>query len=246
MFYKIPLVLLIAITMAKKGKKDKGVGKKPKKNKKVKEPRIRPLRTYENAIEDTWWNCNFEGNQDAYCTRDELMALIENDCYAAVDEQVELEIMNDPDTCMIREGHEDHDHSDGKDCWRNFKVKSDDDKCSGSSSDPDFDPTAPCFKWKEWDDAIDVSSGDDQAAAWGHAICDMMMDEFEAIVTDDTNVNVQEMIDWYAGDSGPAGDDECWDPVYDWAAFDYEFKYLYDFSQFIKCDWLRDQEEASS
>jgi len=45
-----------------------------------------------------------------------------------------------------------------------------------------------------------------------------------------------------AGDSGPASDADCWNPMpaTEWTAFDFEFKNLLAFSQYVKCDYIRE------
>ena len=88
-----------------------------------------PNRDHTHEIETVWWNCNFEGDQDAYCTIDEMGAWWESECYDSVDFQVKHDIF------CTRADCQDDDY--GSRSW--------------APADGEYDD----FTWAgEWDDTI--------------------------------------------------------------------------------------------
>ena len=120
-----------------------------------------------------WWQCNFRGDQDAYCTLDELWSWWEEECYDAIEHQFVHDKFCDYDVCA------------------NCKF--------GSRSDmlSDFE-TGSTFDW-----AVDLDASVTDAESLGYALCDYMYDSFVSTTADPEMVNLQELDDWFNADMSP-------------------------------------------
>ena len=209
---KFAIAILVAVAAA--GKSSRG-------NTKRKKP-FWPNKSYSHNVAKVWWKCNFEGDQDAYCSKEELFAWWSEECYDAVDQQLDYDQFCNRATCE-------------SDPYGTRSVGVDD-FTIGST-----------FDW-----AVDLADTVDSSdvATLGYALCDYMYDTFAAdaeeevvipTLADETNVGLDELEAWY---------DEANAPAY-WAANSLEWKpidFSYDnfeaWAGYVYYAWAEEQESA--
>ena len=164
---------------------------------------------YGHTITRVWWECNFRGDQDAYCTLDELWAWWEEECYDAIEHQFKHDKFCDYDTCATG------DFGTRSDVLSDFVI--------GST-----------FDW-----AVDLDASVTDAESLGYALCDYMYDQLAATVTDEANVNLQELDDWYNADNSP----QYWvDESLEWKPVDFTYDNMVSWAGYVYYEWAEAQE----